>query len=129
MRLNLPNVIFLDPTSSKVRLSQFYNTIDVLADARKDGHCNAAVHWESAAHGKPVISHYGIPYNGMVETIQDTGFVVLPGDVDEYARIMGGFVDGTINYEYFSNKAFELWKNVTVEKMAQKQLELYKELV
>ena len=121
VRLNLPNVIFLDPTSSKVRLSQFYNTIDVLADARKDGHCNAAVHWESAAHGKPVISHYGVPYNGMVETIQDTGFVVLPGDVDEYARIMKAFVDGVIDYKSLSRKSVINWQNTCTPRIIGKK--------
>mgnify|MGYP003635135284 CR=1 FL=1 len=121
VRLNLPNVIFLDPTFSKTRLSQFYNTIDVLADARKDGHCNAAVHWESAAHGKPVISHYGTPYNGMVETIQDTGFVVLPGDVDEYARIMKAFVDGVIDYKALSQKSVINWQNTCTPRIIGKK--------
>ena len=112
-----------------MRLSKFYNTIDVLAHARKDGECNPANIWEAAAHKKPAISHYGKIFNGHIETIANSGFVVLNNDVEEYARIMKSFIDGSINYEYFSNKAYDLWKSVTVEKMAQKQLEIYKDLI
>ena len=128
-RLNITSAKYIERTTDEVKISRFYNTIDVLAHSRKDGECNPANCWEAAAHKKPTISHYGNPFNGHIETISNSGFVVLNGNVDEYARIMKAFVDGTINYEYFSNKAHELWKNVTVEKMATSQLEIYKELL
>ena len=128
-RLGVKNAKFIDRTTSEIRLSQFYNTIDVQAHARKDGECNAASHFESMAHGVPVISHYGNRYNGHMECIQDAGFCVLAGDVDEYARIMRAFIDGVVDYQTLSNNAYRQWQKVTTEKMGNKQLNIYKELL
>ena len=128
-RLNISSARYIERTTSAVRLSQFYNTIDVLAHSRKDGECNPANVWEAAAHRKPVISHYGTTFNGHLETIQDSGFVVLPGDVEEYARIMKAFIDKEIDYETLSNNAYFQWCKVTPELMGNKQLNIYKELL
>ena len=128
-RLNITSAKFIERTTSEVRLSQFYNTIDVLAHARKDGECNCASIWEAAAHRKPVISHYGEIFNGHMETIQDSGFVVLPGDVNEYARIMKAFIDGIIDYNALSYNAYMQWQKVTAELMSVAQLNIYKELL
>ena len=106
---NIKNFRTIERTTSEERLSKFYNTIDVLAHARKDGECNPGNCWEASAHGKPIISHYGQSFNGHIETITDSGFVVLPGDVDEYARIMKAFIDGSINYDYYSKRAKQNW--------------------
>ena len=110
-RYNLTNTKIVERTSSERRLSQFYNTIDVLAHSRLDGECNPANVWEAAAHGRPVISHYGTVYNGHIETIQDNGFVVLENDVDEYARIMKAFVDKSIDYDTLSKKCIHNWQH------------------
>ena len=110
-RYKLVNTKIVERTSSERRLSQFYNTIDVLAHARLDGECNPANVWEAAAHGKPVISHYGSVYNGHIETIQDNGFVVLENDVDEYTRIMKAFVDKCIDYDTLSKKCIHNWRH------------------
>jgi len=128
-RLNITSARFIERTTSEVRLSQFYNTIDVLAHSRKDGECNCASIWEAAAHRKPVISHYGNRYNGHMETIQDSGFVVLPGDVDEYARIMKAFIDKKVDYQALSDNAYRQWQKVTPELMGNKQLNIYKSLL
>ena len=128
-RLNITSARFIERTTSEVRLSQFYNTIDVLAHARLDGECNSAAIFEAAAHRKPVISHYGTTFNGHMETIQNSGFVVLRDDVNEYARIMKSFIDGVIDYEALSQKAYEQWEKVTAEKMSKLQLDIYKELI
>ena len=128
-RLNISSAKFIEPTTSETRLSEFYNTIDVLAHARKDGECNPANVWEAAAHRKPVISHYGQVFNGHMETIQDSGFVVLPGDVDEYARIMKAFIEGDVDYKALSDNAYRQWQKVTPEIMGNKQLNIYKELL
>jgi len=101
----IKNYKYIEPTTDEIILSKFYNTIDVLAHARLDGECNPSNIWEAAAHGKPVISHYGKFFNGHIETIQNTGFVVLSDDVEEYARIMKSFINKKINYEYFSKLA------------------------
>ena len=128
-RLGIKNAKFIERTTSEVRLSQFYNSLDVLAHARKDGECNCASIWEAAAHRKPVISHYGTTYNGHLETIQDSGFVVLPGDIDEYARIMKAFIDKEVDYQALSDNAYRQWQKVTPEKMGNAQLNIYKELI
>lgn len=73
--LGVKNVRWVDKTLDDVRLSKFYNTMDVLAHARSDGECNPGNIWEAFAHGKPCVSHYGIPYNGHIEEIGNAGFV------------------------------------------------------
>ena len=128
-RLGITSTRTIERTTSEIRLSQFYNTIDVLAHARLDGECNPANVFEAAAHRKPVISHYGKVFNGHMETIQDSGFCVLPDDVDEYARIMKVFIYGVVDYETLSQRAYEQWQTVTPEKMSNLQLGIYKELI
>ena len=103
--LGITNIRYVDKTLDDVRISKFFNTLDVLAHSRKDGECNPGNIWEGFAHGKPVISHYGIPYNGHIQEIGDCGFVTnrvdnfhnvwqdlnpssIP-DILEYARSIG----------------------------------------
>ena len=74
--LGITNIRYVDKTLDDVRISRFYNTIDVLAHSRKDGECNPGNIWEGFSHGKPVVSHYGIPYNGHIQEIGNCGFVV-----------------------------------------------------
>ena len=129
-RLNITSAKFIERTTSEVRLSQFYNTIDVLAHARKDGECNPANVWEAFAHGKPAISHYAHPFNGHIEVIRDCGFVVLKGDVDEYARIMKKFINKEIDYFKISEKCINNWeKTCTPDIVGNIQLGIYKELL
>ena len=128
-RLGIKNAKFIERTTSEIRLSQFFNTIDVLAHSRKDGECNSAAIFEAAAHRKPVISHYGTTFNGHLETIKDSGFVVLSGDIDEYSRIMRAFIDGVVDYHTLSNNAYRQWQKVTPEKMGNAQLNIYKDLL
>ena len=104
-QLGITNIRYVDKTLDDVRISKFFNTLDVLAHSRKDGECNPGNIWEGFAHGKPVISHYGIPYNGHIQEIGDCGFVThrmdnfhnvwqnlnpssIP-DILEYARSIG----------------------------------------
>jgi glycosyltransferase involved in cell wall biosynthesis len=123
------NYRVIDRTTDEVRLSKFYNTMDVLAHARKDGECNPANIWEAFVHGKPVVSHYGVPFNGHLEVIKNCGFVVAPGDIDEYKRIMKGYVDGTIDYDKLSKNARKNYENTCMAAdQAHKQLDIYKEL-
>ena len=128
--LNIKHARFIEKTTSEVRLSQFYNTIDVLAHARKDGECNPANVWEAFAHGKPAISHYAHPFNGHIEVIRDCGFVVLKDDVDEYARIMKKFINKKIDYFKISEKCINNWSiTCTPDIVGNIQLEIYKELL
>jgi len=129
-RLNITSARFIERTTSEIRLSEFYNTIDVLAHSRKDGECSPQNVWEAFSHGKPVISHYGQFYNGHIEVIQDCGFVVLPNDVEEYATIMNKFIKKQINYFKISEKCIKNWrKHCMPEDITKAQLGLYKELL
>jgi len=129
-RLRITNARYIERTTSEVRLSQFYNTIDVLAHARKDGECNPANCWESMAHGKPIISHYAHPFNGHIEVIRDCGFVVLSGDVEEYARIMKKFINKEVDYFKLSENCINNWQQTcTPDIVGDKQLNIYKELL
>jgi len=128
--LNIKNARFMERTTSEVRLSKFYNTIDVLAHSRKDGEINPANVWEAFAHGKPVVSHYAHPFNGHIEVIRDCGFVVLKGDVNEYARIMKKFINKDIDYFKLSEKCINNWQEICTPDIVSKlQLEIYKELL
>ena len=128
--LGIKNFIAMDRTTDKVRLSKFYNTIDVLAHARKDGECCPANVAEAFAHGVPVISHYGYPYNGHLENIQDAGFTVLPDDVDEYTRIMKKFIDKEVDYKTLSKNARYRYEcDYNPKDRANQQLEVYKKVL
>lgn len=86
--LGLKNFVPLPPTSDDVFLSKFYNTLDVLAHARRDGEtfgCNIA---EAMIHGKPVVSHLTDFMNAQEEVIGDGGVVCAKGDVATYAATL-----------------------------------------
>jgi glycosyltransferase involved in cell wall biosynthesis len=83
--LNLTNFVALPPTADEVFLSKFYNTIDVLAHARRDGEtfgCNIA---EAMMHGRTVVSHHSPYMNAQQEVIGDAGYVVEQDNWKEYA--------------------------------------------
>jgi glycosyltransferase involved in cell wall biosynthesis len=128
-RFGIENVRYVERTTSEVRLSQFFNTIDVQAHARKDGECNSGAHYEGFAHRVPLISHYGTTFQGHLETTGGGGFIVLGGDVEEYARIMRAFIDGVVDYEALSEAAYQQYQKVTDVKMSAAQLNIYKELL
>ena len=129
-KLGIKNARYINKTTDEERVSKFYNTIDVLAHSRKDGECNPQNVWEAFAHGKPVISHYGHPFNGHIEIIQDCGFIVLPNDIDEYARIMDKFIKKEIDYFKLSEKCINNWRQNSLPKdIAKEQLRVYKELL
>jgi glycosyltransferase involved in cell wall biosynthesis len=128
-RFGIKNAKYIERTTDEVRLSKFYRTIDVQAHARKDGECNSGAHYEGFAHRVPLISHYGTTFQGHLETTGAGGFVVLSGDVEEYTRIMRAFIDKEVDYEALSDNAYRQWQKVTPEKMGNKQLNIYKELL
>jgi len=128
-RFGIKNAKYIERTTDEVRLSKFFNTIDVQAHARKDGECNSGAHYEGFAHRVPLISHYGTTFQGHLETTGAGGFVVLGGDVEEYARIMRAFIDGVVDYEALSEAAYQQYQKVTDVKMSAAQLNIYKSLL
>tara|TARA_R110000744_G_scaffold46571_1_gene102898 strand:+ start:2415 stop:3485 length:1071 start_codon:yes stop_codon:yes gene_type:complete len=128
--MGLRNFHVIEKTTDMVRLSKFYNTIDVMAHARADGECNPAVMFEAFAHGVPVISHYGFPFNGHIECMGDAGFAVQQNDSEEYARIMKSFVDKTIDIDYISKRARERYDEMAEPfARANEQMKIYKGLL
>ena len=45
-QLGITNIRYVDKTLDDVRISKFFNTLDVLAHSRKDGECNPGNIWE-----------------------------------------------------------------------------------
>ena len=129
--LHIKNYRLLSKTVDPIRISKFYNTLSVEAHSRSDGEVCPAVVFEAMAHRKPVISHYGVPYNGHIECISNAGCVVLQNDVDEYVRCMKFFMNMTKdNYEYFCKNAYNRWKKETDPlEQAKKQLEVYNQIL
>lgn len=84
-KLGIKNFIALAPVDQE-GLSRFYNTLDVLVHARRDGEtfgCNIA---EAMMHGKPVVSHISAFMNAHTEIMGDTGYVVAQDDWESYAK-------------------------------------------
>jgi glycosyltransferase involved in cell wall biosynthesis len=74
----------INPTTDPHILSQFYNTIDILAHARADGETFGSNIAEAMMHSKPVVTHIAVPshprmgvFQAQTQLVQDgiTGFV------------------------------------------------------
>ena len=125
--LGIKNYRLIPKTIDRVKLSKFYNTINVLAHCRKDGECASAVISSALAHGIPILSAYGAPFNGHIEQIGDCGWVVLKDDVDEYARIMKSLILGEIKLS--KNRCYKRYNEYAhAETQAQKLLDVYEHL-
>lgn len=103
--LKVKNFISIPPTTDPKFLSKFYNTIDVLAHARRDGEtfgCNIA---EAMMHGKPVVSHLTPFMNAQQEIIGDGGIVVGQDDWQAYAKALREFKENPQLRNTYSEKA------------------------
>jgi glycosyltransferase involved in cell wall biosynthesis len=84
--LGLKSVRFLEtPVVEDSDLSGFYNTIDVLAHARRDGETFGLNIAEAMMHGKPVISHRSRIANGHEEFVRKCGYFTGVDDYKGYA--------------------------------------------
>ncbi|MGE4233836.1 MAG: glycosyltransferase family 4 protein [Bacteriovoracia bacterium] len=84
--MGIKNFISLPANTDPVYVSRFFNSIDVLAHARRDGEtfgCNIA---EAMMHRKPVISHLTPYMNAQKEIIGNGGFVVEEDEWQDYAE-------------------------------------------
>ncbi len=103
--LKLKNFRVLPPTPDPLWLSKFYNTIDVLAHARKDGEtfgCNIA---EAMVHGKPVVSHISRVMDAQTEVIGNCGYIAPYGDQDAYAEYLRQLRDNSTNRSELARQA------------------------
>lgn len=84
--LGLETVLFLDaPVVSDDEVSEFFNTIDVLAHARLDGETFGLNIAEAMIHGKPVVSHLSRAANGHARFVRLCGYLAGTGDHEAYA--------------------------------------------
>ena len=127
--LGLRNFIPLQPMFG-ADLSRFYNTIDVLAHARRDGEtfgCNIA---EAMMHSKPVVSHFTQYMNAQQEVIGDTGFVVADGDWKTYAKHLERLRDDeNFRTELAHRAKSRALEQFEVERLAKKLEAIYLESV
>ncbi|MEW6056611.1 MAG: glycosyltransferase family 4 protein [Bdellovibrionota bacterium] len=128
-KLGIRNFIPLSPLD-QIGLSKFYNTIDVLVHARRDGEtfgCNIA---EAMMHGKPVVSHLTPFMNAQQEVIGDAGFVCAEGDWQEYGRRLLSLKDDMNLRTQLSHRAkqraLELFE---VRKLTKRLESIYDELL
>lgn len=84
--LGLKRVRFMEtPVVGDEEISAFYNTIDVLAHARRDGETFGLNIAEAMIHGKPVVSHLSRFANGHAGFVRACGFLAPPDDHAAYA--------------------------------------------
>ncbi len=122
-RLKLKNFVALPGTANSIWLSKFYNTIDVLAHARRDGEtfgCNIA---EAMMHGKPVVSHLCDAMNAQLETVADGGSVVAADDSASYGAALKRLMEDKAHYTLIAQQALNRAKNSYESNIITKNLE------
>lgn len=128
-KLGIKNFIAVPPVD-QVGLSKFYNTLDVLAHARRDGEtfgCNIA---EAMMHGKPVVSHISAFMNAHTEIIGDAGHVCELNDWEDYARELERLRDDFRYRRELSSRAQErASREFEVKALSQKLETLYFQLI
>jgi glycosyltransferase involved in cell wall biosynthesis len=86
----------IPPTVDPVVLSEFYNSIDILAHARADGETFGSNIAEAMIHGKPVVTHIAVPshpgmgvFQAQTQLVIDsiTGYVAQHNSAD-YAECL-----------------------------------------
>jgi len=91
----------IEPTTSQLILSTFYNSVDVYTHARADGETFGVNIAEAMIHGKPVITHIATPsvpdmgvFQSQTELVDTgkTGFVVN-NTPSEYAEALKTLID------------------------------------
>lgn len=87
--LKLRQVMFLEtPMVGDTEVSSFYNTIDVLAHARRDGETFGLNIAEAMMHGRPVVSHFSRIANGHAAFVRRCGFMADCEDFEGYAGFL-----------------------------------------
>jgi glycosyltransferase involved in cell wall biosynthesis len=94
----------IEPTTDPIRLSQFYNTVDIYTHFRADGETFGVNIAEAMIHGLPVVTHVAVPshpamgvFQSQTTLVEDgyTGFVVAH-NVLEYAEAVKKLIENSI---------------------------------
>lgn len=85
--LGLKKLMFMtEPIVSDYDITSFFNTIDVLAHARRDGETFGLNIAESMIHGKPVVSHRSRVANGHETFVRQCGYFAGTDNYRGYAK-------------------------------------------
>ncbi len=85
--MGLKKVKFIrTPIVTDSEITSFYNTIDILAHARRDGETFGLNIAEAMIHGKPVISHKSRIANGHKPFVKKCGFLAGIDNYKQYAK-------------------------------------------
>ncbi len=85
--LGLKKIRFLEvPIITDDEITSFYNTIDILAHARRDGETFGLNIAEAMIHGKPVISHRSRRANAHKLFVKKCGFFAGIDNYNQYAK-------------------------------------------
>ena len=85
--MKLKKIQFLEvPIVTDKEITSFFNTIDILAHARKDGEICPLNIQEAMIHGKPVISHRSRRANGHKLFVKRCGFFARQDNYKQYAK-------------------------------------------
>lgn len=98
---NIPNVHFLQPSSSNKDVWAFHQALDAMAHFRHDGETCGLNMAESMLCSKPVISHKSTIWNAHLEYL-DSSFsrVAEIDDIEQYAKYMTEFIALKQNGEF-----------------------------
>lgn len=92
--IGVKNVRFLNESIvGEEDVTEFFNTIDVLAHARRDGETFGLNIAEAMIHGKPVVSHKSRVSNGHAEFVRVCGFMAPVDGHAEYAAFIRKLFD------------------------------------
>lgn len=87
--LRLKQIMFIEtPVVRDEEISEFYNTLDLLAHARRDGETFGLNIAEAMIHGKPVVSHVSRVVNGHADFVRVCGYMAPVDDHKAYADLL-----------------------------------------
>jgi len=132
-KLEIKNIIFLNPTSDEIKVSKIYNTFDVLCHSTPLGETFGNTIAEAMINGKPVVSHIG---NGtwpqaQKELLGEKKELFITHDIiNSYTNLMLKLKNNKKFYNlistYLKHRALDYYDYIKVSK---KYLELYLELL
>tara|TARA_Y100000310_G_scaffold129165_1_gene128310 strand:- start:1952 stop:2983 length:1032 start_codon:yes stop_codon:yes gene_type:complete len=130
--LGIKNIIFIEPTVDDFKVSQFYNTFDLLCHSNRIGETFGNTIAEAMIHGTPVVSHFGSPSwpQAHVDLFGDRAeLVVESGATSKYSELMNRFREPEYHKSvssYLQERAKRLYDYRVV---ASQYLDLYREIL
>jgi glycosyltransferase involved in cell wall biosynthesis len=129
--MGLKKIKFInEPIVTDDEISSFYNTIDILAHARRDGETFGLNIAESMIHGKPVISHRSQIANGHKIFVKNCGFFAGTDNYKQYAKYIAKLYKNRELRSKLGEKGRKFAiDNFLLEKLGKKLESIYKELL